>query len=109
MNPETETISRLQIEYVVSGYDRRKQPATTPVRPLMREELEGMMVGETLEVVGADGRLRNVKLNGKVRRWKRDAKRIEIPVKYGMYEYATFGIRADGRIGNSVAYLVVSL
>lgn len=35
------------------------------------------------------GDARRVKINGKVRRWKRDASRIEIPVKYGLYEYAT--------------------
>lgn len=28
---------------------------------------------------------RRVKVNGAVRTWKRDANRIEVPVKYGMY------------------------
>jgi hypothetical protein len=28
-----------------------------------------------------------VKVNGAVKRWKREPGRIEIPVKYGMYEY----------------------
>ena len=31
----------------------------------------------------------NVKVNGNVRRWKRDPLRIEIPIKYGLYEYQT--------------------
>ncbi len=35
------------------------------------------------------GDARRVKVNGKVRRWKREPDRIEIPVKYGLYEYAT--------------------
>lgn len=35
------------------------------------------------------GDARTVKVNGKVRRWKRDANRIEIPCKYGLYEYFT--------------------
>jgi hypothetical protein len=32
------------------------------------------------------GDARKAKVNGKVKRWKRDKDRIEIPVKYGMYE-----------------------
>ena len=37
-----------------------------------------------------DGTARQAKVNGAVRTWKRDANRIEVPVKYGMYEYGTF-------------------
>ena len=36
------------------------------------------------------GQSRVCKVNGKVRKWKRDANRCEIPVKYGLYEYDTF-------------------
>jgi hypothetical protein len=36
-----------------------------------------------------NGDARQCKVNGRVRRWKRDRNRIEIPLKYG-YEYATF-------------------
>lgn len=35
------------------------------------------------------GDARRVKINGAVRRWKRDRTRIEVPIKYGLYEYAT--------------------
>jgi hypothetical protein len=37
-----------------------------------------------------DGTARQAKVNGAVRRWKRDCNRIEVPIKYGMYEYAVF-------------------
>jgi len=30
------------------------------------------------------------KVNGKVRTWKRDSNRVEIPLKYGLYLYFTF-------------------
>lgn len=33
------------------------------------------------------GDARRVKVNGAVRRWKRDTTRIEVPCKYGLYEY----------------------
>lgn len=36
------------------------------------------------------GQARRAKVNGKVRTWKRDTRRVELPVKYGLYEYATF-------------------
>lgn len=36
------------------------------------------------------GDARQVKVNGAVRRWKREPKRVEVPIKYGLYEYSTF-------------------
>lgn len=40
--------------------------------------------------VTINGDARQAKVNGKVRTWKRDTGRVELPVKYGLYEYATF-------------------
>lgn len=42
--------------------------------------------------VANDGTARQVKINGRVRRWKRDAQRVEVSVRYryGLYEYNTF-------------------
>lgn len=37
-----------------------------------------------------DGSARQVKVNGKVKRWKRQPERFELPTKYGLYEYHTF-------------------
>lgn len=39
--------------------------------------------------LASDGRAVEVTVNGKVRRWKRDRNRIEVPVKYGLWEYYT--------------------
>ena len=55
--------------------------------------LQSRIVIETL-----NGDARNCKVNGKVRTWKRDKNRIEIPLKYGMYEYAVFTRRDVERI-----------
>jgi hypothetical protein len=33
---------------------------------------------------------RQAKVNGRLRTWKRDANRIELPLKYGMYEYFVY-------------------
>jgi hypothetical protein len=40
--------------------------------------------------VTINGDAREAKVNGKVRTWKRDTRRVELPIKYGMYEYGTF-------------------
>ena len=40
-------------------------------------------------IVSNSGDVVRVKINGKVRTWKRDPARFEVPIKYGLYEYAT--------------------
>lgn len=40
-----------------------------------------------------DNKARRVKVNGAVRLWKRDPNRIEVPCKYGLYEYFTLHAR----------------
>lgn len=39
--------------------------------------------------VNKSGNPLRVKVNGKPRTWKRQPEKIEVPVKYGLYEYAT--------------------
>ena len=46
-----------------------------------------------IQVLDRYGHWRTVKVNGKVRTWKRDPGRIEVPCKYGLYEY--FILRAQ--------------
>lgn len=54
--------------------------------------------------VAQDGKVRRAKVNGKVRTWKRDKRRVELPIKYGMYEYATFNTEdiESGRLVEAV-------
>ena len=39
----------------------------------------------------ADGTPQRWRLNGAVKRWKRDRERISIPLKHGMYDYGSIG------------------
>jgi len=39
------------------------------------------------------------RINGQVKRWKRDPDRIQIPVKYGLYDHAYL---CHGKIGNRI-------
>ena len=79
---------------LVNGYDRHPNPEK-------RERLTFRNPVDITEMVlhctayhhiwfrANDGTARNVKINGKVRTWKRDPNRIEVPIKYGLYEYGT--------------------
>lgn len=90
---------------VRDGYDKRKSVQPVTVRPMTFDE--AVQLSGHAEFIGRQGDLRRCKINGAVRRWKRDPMRIAIPVKYGMYEFATFSLRSDGRVGNDCAFLVV--
>lgn len=50
--------------------------------------------------VSNDKSARRCKVNGAPKTWKRDTSRVELPVKYGMYEYARFDQTdvANGRL-----------
>jgi len=69
-------------------------------RPMTLEEAKQLRYGQHVWFRAVQGDARRVKVNGAPKTWKRDATRIEVPVKYGMYEYSTFDARdiADGRL-----------
>ena len=46
----------------------------------------GDMLHHTLNK-NADGTPQRWRVNGKVRRWKRDPDRIQVPIKYGLWGY----------------------
>jgi len=72
--------------------DRKKTPDLHEYRPLTRDEVLALKAGQTVEFIRNDGKVGSIKINGAVRTWKRDPNRVEVPVKYGMYEYATFDL-----------------
>jgi hypothetical protein len=74
------------VESLIDGYTGK--PAL--FRTLDLEEIKALRSGQQIWFRALDGRARRAKVNGAVRRWKRDPNRVEVPVKYGLYEYATF-------------------
>jgi hypothetical protein len=95
---------------LASGYDRRKNPERKAYRPMTPAEALLLTYGQRIHFLSKDGTVRDLKVNGKVRTWKRDPSRIEVPCKYGMYECATFEAR-DGEMivpASGVMLLVVS-
>ena len=70
--------------------DRRKNPEKKKFRSMTLEEVKTLNYGDHPYVLLNNGKVGTCKVNGKVRLWKRDPNRIEIPCKYGMYECFTF-------------------
>ena len=95
------------VELLVSGYDRRKNPARAAFRPMTVEEAKNLRPGGHAEIKAQDGKVRNVKINGKPKTWKTRPNDVSVPIKYGMYEYATLSADVEGQITNGVATLIV--
>jgi hypothetical protein len=72
--------------------DRKKKPDAVIVRRLTRDEVMQLGNLSHVPVLLNNGRLGECKINGAIRTWKREPDRIEIPIKYGMYEYATLNL-----------------
>ena len=77
---------------VFSQGDRKVKPTPVTVRPMTRDEVIALSYGDHPALILYSGRLGAVKVNGALRTWKRDVDRVEIPVKYGMYECATLSL-----------------
>lgn len=78
---------------------------TAEFRTMSLEEAKMLGYGDTIWFIGTDGSARRIKVNGAVRRWKRSPDRIEVPVKYGMYEYGTFTASDFGFNGRALVHL----
>ncbi len=54
------------------------------------EEAKNLSYRETLYHVSnrnADGSPQRWRVNGKVKTWKRDQSRVQVPIKHGLYDY----------------------
>ena len=85
------------------GYDHRKNPASYSFRRMTLDEIKALVIGARYWFLARDGSARQLTINGSIKRWKREADRLEVPVKYGMYECA----RLDTR--EALARLLVKL
>jgi hypothetical protein len=57
---------------------------------LTLEEAKSLRAGQIVFLVGhfnADGTSARWKVNGKVKIWKRDAFRVQVPLKHGLYNH----------------------
>jgi hypothetical protein len=84
---------------LVNGYDRAKKALLRFRNPEnIAEMVSHCNANSHIWFRSNDGTARRAKVNGIVRIWKRDANRIEVPIKYGMYEYGIFTASDIGRV-----------
>lgn len=85
-------MTQTQATFTLScGYDRKSKTVNTWRNPESIAEMISYCDSHShIDFVSIDGTSRRAKVNGKVKTWKRDPNRVEVPIKYGMYEYGTF-------------------
>ena len=69
-------------------------------RPMTFEEAKQLHYGQHVWFAAIQGDARTAKVNGEPKTWKRSPERIEVSIKYGLYEYAKFDERdiTNGRL-----------
>ena len=92
MTPTTIPNPAVPSLYKLSKYDGRE--GISSFRPMTRQEILALLPGchvwfQSFASASGIVTARRAKLNGRVRTWKRDPSRIEVPLKYGLYEYFT--------------------
>ena len=83
---------------VKDGYTKGKTTGTYRNPANVAEMIQWCDSHSHITALANNGQSRTVKINGKVRTWKKDPNRIEVPYKYGMYEYGIFDASDIGRI-----------
>jgi hypothetical protein len=73
----------------VDSMDRNKHKRTATFRAMTATEIRAL-TGEH-QFRDKDGNIRNCRVTGALKTWKRDPKRYRLPVKYGMYESFAWG------------------
>ena len=71
--------------------DRRKHPVLVRVRPMTKAEVWALPSGGHVYTILLNNRLGQVKITS-IKTWKRQPERLEIHVKYRMYEFATLSL-----------------
>ena len=83
------TTTKTEVFKVKVGYARDNRELTVRNPADVDEMDKHCTVNGHIWLLDRVGKARRVKVNGQVRRWKRDRTRIEVPYKYGLYEYGT--------------------
>jgi hypothetical protein len=74
--------------YLQNGY--RLASNYLAFRDMTLEEAKNLHRGMRVWFRANDGTARMVTINGQPKTWKRTPERVEVPVKYGLYEYSRF-------------------
>jgi hypothetical protein len=70
--------------------DRKVKPDLVEYRTMTLSEVRALKSGDRVRLILNNGRIGEAKINGAIKVWKSDPSRIEVPIKYGLYEYTHF-------------------
>jgi hypothetical protein len=68
------------------GASAYRRSPSAEFRPVTISEVLTWYVGQHFWIIGREGKVFEVRTSGRVKTWKRDPERVEVPFKYGMYE-----------------------
>ena len=80
--------NRRKTATLTDGYDRTKKPRRAKFRPMSTYQAKRLTYGDHAWILANDGTARRVKINGQPKTWKTRPD-VHVPLKYGMYEFAT--------------------
>lgn len=91
------------------GYSPVRKRTPRPmvkVRLMTCDEAKGIDYGH-VKFESIHGELRECKVNGRPKTWKTRPNDVDVPVKYGMYEYATFTMRSGQWTSSAFPVVVI--
>ena len=72
---------------------------------LQIDEIKFLVPGSRVLLHTHKGGLIHVKINGKPKTWKTRPEDVSVPVKYGLYEYATIDYRSGAMADNNLFFV----
>lgn len=82
---------------------------TLTFRPLPLDKVKSLQAGTRVKVFSAYGKhgagIVNVKVNGRPKTWKTRPDDVSVPIKYGLYEYATIEYK-NGAMSDTSLYFI---
>lgn len=77
-----------------SRYDKKRKEAPKKYRYMTCAEARNLVSGSHAKILDQYGNVADVKINGAPKTWKTRPYDVDIPWKYGLYEYGTERFRA---------------
>ena len=99
----------METQKAPDGYDRTKNPRMLAFRPMTPNEARVLTYNSHPKFLARDGMIRDCKVNGAPKTWKRDPSRVEVPIKYGMYEHGRFCAQDGKMVSDSQNIFLVVL
>lgn len=98
------------MSYYSFASDKRRIPMKLKFEHYNREDVLSIVAESYILCLDNNSFVREVKINGRIKTWKRDPDRIEVSYKYGLYEYGKFNLeQAMSRFVHQVEFEAVKV